>query len=210
MIIFFSLVAPDTYHASRCGAGFIWWSPLYLYCGSWWTCGQAWFTETRGWASWGTERKSEHYFSSLLAKSYTPLFVLPLALWWGGMVRWSRGLAGLQIILLAGIGVAPVCSSNNTVTFASCQPQVSRKACCCHHCWHVDVLAGGLLSLTEAICMPGRVSDSPTASASCPSAVPSAPPGPMATSCCTLSLLLLAATLTENKPRRSCYVALVH
>lgn len=74
---------------------------------------------------------------------------------------------------------------------------MSRKACCCHHCWHVDVLAGGLLNLTEAICMPGRVSDSPTASASFPSAVPSAPPGPMAASCCTLSLLLLAATLTE-------------
>lgn len=126
------------------------------------------------------------------------------------MVRWSCGLASLQIIFLAGVGAAPVCSSNNTVTFASCQPQVSRKACCCHHCWHVDVLAGGLLSLTEAICMPGRVSDSPTASASCPSAVPSAPPGPMARSCCTLSLLLLASALTEHKPRRCCSVALEH
>lgn len=116
------------------------------------------------------------------------------------MVRLSRSVASLQIIFLAGFGVASVCSFNNRVTFASCQPQVSRKACCCLHFWHVDVLAGGLLSLTEAICMPGRVSDSPTASASCPSTVPSAPPGPMARSCCTLSLLLLAATLTEHNP----------
>lgn len=119
---FLGLVAPNTHHASRCGAGFIWWSPLHLYCGPWWSCGQAWFTATRRWTSWGTKRKWEHLFAFQLAILHSPLIVLLLALWWGGMVRWSHGLAGLQIIFLAGFGAAPVCSYNNTVTFASCQP----------------------------------------------------------------------------------------
>lgn len=115
-------------------------------------------------------------FYSALNSIYIADVCLPctLTIWHYGYVG-SQGLASLQfcswLALVSLFSVALI-----TLTFASCQHQASRKACCCCCCWLLDVLAGGLLSLTEAICMTVPCPNLPTGLASCP--LPSKLPPP--------------------------------